>query len=242
MRGVSGCLLSDKRARRANAHEGPAPGSLAARISARSYAGTVARERARRTKEGGEEPAITKTWHCPLLQNQADREAWVACCSRRFAPVARRIAGDDDLAQDILQESWIRVLEHVGAYRGGPPACAWVRSIVRNCAMELSRKQRLASEELADDGIADPSPDPEAQARQQEMASLLREMVGALPPAYREVCEMRYAREFSTAETAFRLGISPSNVSTRLDRAVKMLRQRLDRRLRPPEPPGSAGR
>ena len=168
--------------------------------------------------------------HCPLIDTQSSREAWVACCSRRFFPVARRIAGDDDLAKDILQESWIRVLEHVCAYRGGAPACAWVRSIVRNCALDTSRKQRLMSEEL--DGIEDPSPDPEARAQQEQMLFLLREMVGALPAAYRDVCEMRYGQELSTAETARRLGISPSNVSTRLERAVQMLRTRFDSRLR----------
>jgi len=98
--------------------------------------------------------------NCPLLETQSSREAWVACCSRRFFPVAQRIAGDDDLARDILQESWIRVLEHVYAYRGGSPACAWVRSIVRNYALDISRKQSLMSEELAD--VEDPSLDPAA--------------------------------------------------------------------------------
>ena len=154
----------------------------------------------------------------------------MACCSRRFLPVARRIAGDDDVAKDILQESWIRVLEHVCAYRGGSPACAWVRSIVRNCALNTIRQQRLMSEDL--DEIEDPSLDPEARAQQEQMLFLLREMVGALPAAYRDVCEMRYGQELSTAETARRLGISPSNVSTRLERAVRMLRNRLDVRLR----------
>ena len=154
----------------------------------------------------------------------------MACCSRRFFPVARRIAGDDDVAKDVLQESWIRVLEHACAYRGGSPACAWVRSIVRNCALDASRKQHLMSEEL--DEIEDPSLDPEARAQQEQMLFLLREMVGALPAAYRDVCEMRYGQDLSTAETASRLGISPSNVSTRLERAVQMLRNRFDARLR----------
>lgn len=185
---------------------------------------------------------MTKTWHCPLLENRTDREAWVACCSRRFAPAARRIAGDDDLAQDILQESWLRVLEHVSAYRGGPPACAWVHSIVRNCALEFRRKQHRATAEPADPGVEDPAPDPEAQARKQEMIFLLHEMVDALPAVYREVCKMRYDRELSTAETARRLGISRSNVSTRLARAVRMLKRRLDRRLRLSAPRPSAGR
>ena len=168
---------------------------------------------------------------CPLLEEQSDREAWAACCSRRFLPLARRLAGDNDLAEDILQESWVRVLEHVCEYRGGSPACSWVRAIVHNCALDLGRERRQDGEEPGSD-LDDPSLDPAARAEQRQLLLLLREMVAALPAAYRDVCELRYGRDLSTAETARRLGISPSNVATRLDRAVGMLRSRLDARLR----------
>lgn len=169
--------------------------------------------------------------NCPLLESQSDREAWVACCSRRFLPLARRIAGDNDLARDILQDSWIRVLEHVCEYRGDSPACAWVRTIVRNCALDLRRERQRSRNEPSSD-IADPAHDPEVLAQQLQMLALLREMVAGLPRAYRDVCELRYGRDLSTAETACRLGISPSNVSTRLNRAVKLLERRLNARLR----------
>ena len=136
--------------------------------------------------------------------------------------MARRIAGDNDLAMDVLQESWIRVLEHV---------CAWVRTIVRNCALDIHRGRRSLVNELSAD-IADLAQNPEALAQQQQLTRLLREMVAALLAAYRDVCLMRYGQELSTTETARRLGISRSNVSTRLNRAVRMLRSRLDARLR----------
>jgi len=168
---------------------------------------------------------------CPLLENQSDREAWVACCSRRFFPLARRLAGDDDVAQEVLQESWVRVLEHVCEYRGGTPACSWIRSIVHNCALNMDRKHRIAGDELRDDPESS-SPNPESLAEQQQLLLLLREMVAGMPAIYRRVCELRYGEDLSTTATARRLGISPSNVATRLDRAVKMLRSRLDDHLR----------
>ena len=167
---------------------------------------------------------------CPLLEEQSDREAWVGCCSRRFLPLARRLAGDNDLAEDILQESWVRVLEHVCEYRGGTPACSWVRAIVHNCALDLGRERRTAGDEPSAD-IEDPCPNPAERAEQRQLLLLLRAMVAALPAAYRDVCELRYRRDLSTAETARRLDISPSNVATRLERAVGMLRKRLDARL-----------
>lgn len=154
----------------------------------------------------------------------------MACCSRRFLPLARRIVGNNDLAEDVLQESWIRVLEHVCDYRGDSPGCSWVRSIVRNCALDLGRGVSLATEEPPHD-LEDPSLDPEALAQRRQLIRLLREIVAALPLAYREVCVLRFGKGLSRAETAHLLGISPSNVSTRLERAVKMLRKRLDARL-----------
>ena len=168
---------------------------------------------------------------CPLLENQSDREAWVACCSRRFFPLARRLAGDNDFAQEVLQESWIRVLEHVCEYRGGTPACSWIRSIVHNCALDMVRKHRMGDDEPSDDRESS-SPNPESLAEQQQLLLLLREMVAGMPAIYQRVCELRYGEGLSTAETARRLGISTSNVATRLDRAVKILRSRLDARLR----------
>ncbi|MCY4505353.1 MAG: hypothetical protein OXG35_00110 [Acidobacteria bacterium] len=45
------------------------------------------------------------------------------CCTARFLPLARRVAGDADLAHDALHEAWIIVLQRLHQYRGGPPAC-----------------------------------------------------------------------------------------------------------------------
>ena len=64
------------------------------------------------------------------------------------------------------------------------------------------------------------------------MISLLREIVAALPAVYRDVFNLRYGEDLSTAETARILGISRSNVSTRLNRAAKMIVRRLDARTR----------
>ena len=170
--------------------------------------------------------------YCPLLQDQSDREAWVACCTRRFLPLARRIAASDEVAEDILQESWIRVLMHVCEYRGGPPACGWVRSIVHNCALDINHRATSLAKEL-DADLRDPSLDPEALASERELLQLIRAIIDSLPAAYQDVLEMRYGQGLSSTETARNLGISTSNVTTRLNRAIKLLKQRLDARMNP---------
>lgn len=171
-------------------------------------------------------------------------EAWLACCTKHFLRVAARIAGGDEQARDALQESWIRVSQHVREYSGGPPACAWVRSIVVNCAHDV-RKADSRTVELPDSAPdpADPAAGPEDLTRQKQMHILLDAMIEKLEPAFREVVELRYGQELSTKETAARLHVAPATVASRLSRAVKKLREGLAKRIQDDSstPPPSGG-
>ena len=170
---------------------------------------------------------------CPLLEG--DMENWLRCCSRRFFPVARRIAGGDDLAQDILQISWIKVLQSARSCRGGPRACPWVHAVVLNTARDERRREQHRGEVLLpqeqEGQREDPDRGPEAMAQEKELLRLLREMVALLPEAYRQVVDLRVYQGLSSRKTAVQLHISPSDVDTRLNRATRMLQRRLDVRL-----------
>lgn len=168
---------------------------------------------------------------CPLLEGNP--EAWIRCCSQRFFPLAKRIAGDDSLAEDVLQVSWIKILQAARTCRGGPKACPWVHTIVSNTARDVRRKaRRLGQVSLAAEGPEDPGQSLEALAQEKELLRLLREMVVLLPDAYRQVVDLRVYQGFSSRKTAERLHISSSDVDTRLSRAVGMLKRRLDIRLK----------
>ena len=169
---------------------------------------------------------------CPLLEGSADE--WVACCTARLHCVAKRIAGDDVLALDILQESWIKVIQSVTEYRGGPPACAWVAAIVRNTAKNSVRTRHLRGESplRAADNQSEPGCDPEGMFQRQEMLLLLGRIIRTLPETHRQVLELRYKQDLSTGRVACILGISPSNVSSRLNRALALLRRRFHAQLR----------
>ncbi len=171
---------------------------------------------------------------CPLLDDQASREAWVVCCTQRFLPLARRLAGDNALAEDALQESWSRILTQVCRYRGAAPACGWVGKIVANCAHDVrvgSRGDRLRQDAHLSDNLVAGTSSPESQVLEREMLALLQSIVEALPATYREVYILRYRQECSERETARHLGISPTAVSSRLNRAVKLIQERLAQRL-----------
>ena len=164
---------------------------------------------------------------CPLLAGRADE--WVACCSARFLCVARRIAGDDEMALDILQESWIKVIQSLIEYHDGPPACAWVAAIVRNTAKNSVRARHLKREGPlpAADSLPAPGCGPEETLQQRELLLLVAQIISALPETYRQVLDLRYSQGLSTEQAAGILGISPTNVSSRLNRAVALLRHRV---------------
>ena len=146
--------------------------------------------------------------------------------------MANRIAGDDEIAKDALQTSWIKILQATNLSLGGPRACPWVAKVVANSIRDLQRQERNRKEvplEGAERFASQPSPEVAAQERQ--LLELLREMVAMLPNTYRRVYELRMQEELSTKETAERLGITSSNVTTVLNRAVRIVKRKLRSRL-----------
>lgn len=172
-------------------------------------------------------PEVT---NCALLER--DMEGWIVCCSKRFFPLARRIAGEDSLAEDALQASWIKVLQSINrAYFDGPKACPWVGKIVSNTAKNV-RHQRQRRREVPLFEVQAPSRTPEDLAQEKQLLALLREMISLLPNTYRQVIELRVYEGFSTRQTADHLHVSQGNVRIRLHRAVRLLQRSLDTRLK----------
>ena len=147
------------------------------------------------------------------------------CCTSRFLPLARRIAGDDAHAHDALHESWVIVLQKLRQYRGGPPACGWVRAIVRHEALH-GATARAKEAPLDEEAIARWE-SPEAKVYRAELRRLVLEAIDELPPMFREVVKLRDIEEYSNAEVSQQLHISRRNVAVRLHRAHRLLRHRL---------------
>ena len=175
---------------------------------------------------------------CPLLEGNL--EGWIICCSRRFFPLARRIAGDDSLAEDVLQTSWIKILQSINhACFEGPKACPWVHRIVTNTARNFHESQfRRREHPLLDQRT--PTQGPEALAQEREMLVLLREMIDLLPGTYRQVIKLRLYQGLSNKQIARRLHVSRGNVAVRMNRAITLLKRRIDARARSLSPHASS--
>jgi len=170
-------------------------------------------------------------------------EALVGRYERRIYGLARRIVGQVQDAEEVVQQTFLSVIEHLKEFREEALFSTWLLRIATNHALALLRKRsQQRTVPLADDRAEDPDegvPHPEyiAQWREtpEELASrhetrrLLDEAVAQLDEKYRLVFLLRDVEGLSTNETTEALGISTANVKVRLLRARLMLRELLTR-------------
>src|SRR5437868_4950925 len=101
---------------------------------------------------------------------------------RRF--IRRRVA-DDHVADDLLQETFVRVHRKIGTLQGADRLAAWVYRIARNVIHDHHRKSTNPTVAIADADPVDDCDDPLIQLRCRG-AGWLDEMIRALPDGYRE--------------------------------------------------------
>jgi RNA polymerase sigma-70 factor, ECF subfamily len=147
------------------------------------------------------------------------------------------LTGKREVAEDLFQETWMRVLMRGGQYNGKARFDTWLFTIARNLVIDLSRKRTMASLdemsdaseegrgfEIAADG---PSPLDEFQVRENraEVAAVLLK----LEPNYREVLVLRFHEELSLEEIASVTRAPLSTVKSRLYRGLAALKPELER-------------
>ncbi len=161
-------------------------------------------------------------------------ERALAALYDRLAPLAHglalRIARDARLAEDAVQDGFLRAWRNAGRYdarRGG--ARAWVLRIVRNAAIDQLRSERAKLR--AESGSAGEVPEAPASARADEAAASaqrgvrLRHALAGLPEEQRRVIEIAYFEGLSHSEIAAREGIPLGTVKSRIHEGIGRLRR-----------------
>ena len=145
----------------------------------------------------------------------------------------RRIAGDDELAQDYAQEAWIRAIRALPSFRGESRFSTWLHRIAVNCAMDELRRRKRRGEREEREGeraelVESTEPGPERLARGAEVQSRLRSALGGLSPTERTAFVLRHFEGRSIAEISQTLGAGVSATKHAVFRAVRKVRRELE--------------
>jgi RNA polymerase sigma-70 factor (ECF subfamily) len=159
--------------------------------------------------------------------------------NQRLFRIARAILRDDDEAEDVMQDAYVRAYGSLDQFAGRAKFSTWLSKIAVYEALSRLRKRTRTkdlpapTDEAASrgiEGMKSPDPNPEVQLLQLEAASLLESSIDALPDLYRSVFVLREMEDMSTAETADCLDLTEEVVKVRFLRARRMLRQELYKR------------
>jgi len=166
-------------------------------------------------------------------------EAIVRAHSGRLLSVARRFLGNNEDAQDAVQDAFIRAFKAIHTFEARAQLHTWLHRILVNTALMKLRERRRRPTESIDDLLPSYSADghqtvasrdwSDAVLERKETAGIVRQAIARLPDQYREVLVLRDIEEKDTAEAAEILGTTSNVVKVRLHRARQALRTLLDR-------------
>jgi RNA polymerase sigma-70 factor, ECF subfamily len=151
--------------------------------------------------------------------------------ARVFAFVLR-LTQDRSRAEDVLQETWLRVVRGAASYTPTARFTTWVYTIARNVCVDGARREQHRTAEPLEEEPRDagtPWNDPERGAGLAELRPLLEAAVAALPAEQREVFLLREVAGVPFAEIA-RITLAPEpTVKSRMRYALEALRRHLSR-------------
>lgn len=182
-----------------------------------------------------------------VAQAQAgDQSAFTALVreyERKIFRLAKNITQNDEDAEDVLQETFLKAYQHLGGFEGNSKFYTWIVRIAVNEALMKLRKRKgerfVSLDEPLDTGeeevkreIAVWEGNPEQRYSSEEMQKILNDAVQSLKPDFRTVFQLRDIEEMSTEEAAEALDISVPAVKSRLLRARLALREKLTRQFK----------
>ena len=144
--------------------------------------------------------------------------------SPRVYAVVRRIAGDEDLADDCAQEAWIRIFRAIGTFRGEARFSTWIHRIAVNAALQTVRgPQARRSRELpiSEDLAVEPKAGDPLLRRRLERA------LDALPDGMRRVIILHDVEGYTHEEIGNVLGVTSGTSKSQLFKARAKMRELL---------------
>ncbi len=151
--------------------------------------------------------------------------------SRKLFGVALRILRDRAAAEDIVQEVYVRIWRNAASFDVNLAApISWMASIVRHCAIDSLRKQKLATVEFCDESarVEAGTPDPAEEIDMAQRRAIAFAAIRKMDPAKRDLILLAYFREQSRDNLGKALGMPTGTVKTNLRRSLIELRQSME--------------
>lgn len=157
-----------------------------------------------------------EAWVRRVLEGErAAFEPLVARTEARLLALAWRLLGDRHLAQDAVQEAYLRAFRSLHTFRLGASVEAWLTRITVHACFDLARKRSprpVAVDTLDDLGLLAAPPEAEASVLLQQRRALIQQALATLPQAERAALVLRDLEGHSSEQAARILGVRPVTV------------------------------
>jgi RNA polymerase sigma factor (sigma-70 family) len=168
-------------------------------------------------------------------ENPALNELMARYKHRLFAFI-RRYVGDEDVAYDLVQETFTKLYFSADKFNPQYKFSTWLFQIALNLCRDHGRKKKLAYFFSIDDedsgfDFADAAPDPEAIAQSSQAVRHIHKSIELLPHKLKSALILFALEDRSQEECAELLGVTAKTVETRVYRARKILTDKLFKKL-----------
>ena len=164
-------------------------------------------------------------------------DAVFECFNRRLYNFLARLTNRRDVAEDLLEETWLRLVVHAPRLRPDTRLAQWLFTVARHLHVSHCRSRLLENAHAA--GLLGlwpsgrPEPSPLVAAEASETEHRVMQAVASLPLTYREALLLVAVDELQPSEAAAVCGVSPETMRQRLRRARLLLSRRLGTGERP---------
>jgi RNA polymerase sigma-70 factor (ECF subfamily) len=138
-----------------------------------------------------------------------------------------RLTGAREEAEDILQETFLRVYKERESYDFNYSFSTWIYTIALNLCRNLYRRKNRVRFTSLDTLLSQPGSDSENFGNKSRLSSILEKTINTLPLKYKKVFLLRDVDQLSYEDIALTLGIPLGTVKSRVNRARRILKKKL---------------
>lgn len=143
-----------------------------------------------------------------------------------------RLSRDEDLSEELTQETFFRAFRKFRDYRGESAIFTWLASIAKFTYYEYLRKHKLSLDTISLESVVETYCQAEGNLEEQILSQAVyagvRELLHTLPQNYRDVIILRIYAELSFRQTADAMGISENSAKVLYYRAKMKLKEKLE--------------